>query len=139
MNLAAASPFLKGLGEWFDTNQFRQMPIGTAGNEPRNFLFSPSLTKVDFSIFKEFQIKESVKLQFRTEVFNIFNTPGFAAPVAGMSGWVTGPGSATSCAASGTPATASCVPSPANQFGQINATSAAYAPRDFQFALKLVF
>jgi len=35
---------------------------------------------VDFSIFKTFTLRESLKLQFRAESFNLTNTPYFGAP-----------------------------------------------------------
>jgi hypothetical protein len=130
-----ASNFQQSLSQWFDASQFQQQPLGTAGNAPRNFLTIPHITKLDMSIFKTFPIRESIKLQFRAEVFNLTNTPSFAGPVSGMSAWVQ-PGTTTACPPTGNPV---CVPSPANQFGQITATLANYTPRDFQFALKLTF
>jgi hypothetical protein len=130
-----ASDFQQSLGQWFDASQFRQQPLGTAGNAPRNLLTAPHISKLDMSIFKTFPIRESIKLQFRAEVFNLTNTPSFAPPVSAMSAWVQ-PGTTTACPPTGNPA---CVPSFANQFGQITATLANYTPRDFQFALKLTF
>jgi hypothetical protein len=38
----------------------------------------------DFSLFKEFLIKEGFRLQFRTEVFNLFNTAQFDLPNAAI-------------------------------------------------------
>jgi hypothetical protein len=35
---------------------------------------------VDFSVFKDFQMREKLTLQLRCEVFNLFNTPQFGDP-----------------------------------------------------------
>jgi hypothetical protein len=39
---------------------------------------------LDFSIFKDLAFTERYKLQFRTEIFNIFNTPQFNFPDSGF-------------------------------------------------------
>ncbi len=46
----------------------------------RDSVYGPRYTNVDFSINKETAITERVGLQFRAEVFNIFNHPNFALP-----------------------------------------------------------
>ena len=51
--------------------------IGTAGY---NILDSPGQRNLDFSLYKNFSLTESVRLQFRSEFFNAFNTPYFGAP-----------------------------------------------------------
>lgn len=50
------------------------------GNSGRNAFYGPGLTSVDFSAFKNFQLMEKLKLQFRAEFFNVLNHPNFAAP-----------------------------------------------------------
>jgi hypothetical protein len=52
----------------------------TYGNAGRNILYGPGLALVDFSLFKEFRFAEYARLQFRSEFFNLFNTPAFSNP-----------------------------------------------------------
>ncbi|HEY6987495.1 MAG TPA: TonB-dependent receptor, partial [Bryobacteraceae bacterium] len=52
------------------------------GNFGRNVLFGPGLYIVDFSLFKSFSIRERARVQFRSEFFNLFNTPAFSNPSA---------------------------------------------------------
>src|SRR5262249_17405837 len=40
----------------------------------------PALVNFDFSLFKEFRPAEGKTIQFRTEMFSIFNHPNFAIP-----------------------------------------------------------
>lgn len=54
-------------------------PLGGACEQARG----PSFTNVDASVFKEFPIRESVRLQFRAEAYNVFNHPQFANPSSG--------------------------------------------------------
>jgi hypothetical protein len=65
---------------WFDPNAFRLPTQGTFGNVSRGSLRGPYLRNVDTSLFKNIRISERWKLQFRTEVFNLFNHPNFAYP-----------------------------------------------------------
>ena len=50
------------------------------GNLGRNPIYGPGFRNVDFSLSKDFAFREALKLQFRWEVFNIFNHPNFALP-----------------------------------------------------------
>ena len=51
------------------------------GNSGRNPLNGPGLVDLDFSLFKNMQLWERVKLQFRAEFFNIINHANFAPPL----------------------------------------------------------
>jgi hypothetical protein len=85
----------------------------------------PGFHRVDFSIFKNFSFTERYKLQFRTEIFNIFNHPNFNAPNFGGNGVVAISGSGDFTNAN---------------FGEIGATrDAPYDPRQIQFALKFYY
>jgi hypothetical protein len=47
-------------------------------------MISPGLVDVDFSVFKNNYIRkisETFNVQFRAEMFNVFNRPNFAPPV----------------------------------------------------------
>jgi hypothetical protein len=53
------------------------------GNSGRNILIGPGVTNLDFSVFKNNQIRkisENFNVQFRAEMFNILNHPNFAPP-----------------------------------------------------------
>jgi len=65
---------------WFNTAAFVTPPYGTFGNAGRNILEGPGFSSVDVSIFKTTKINEHAALQFRTEIFNLFNRPNFALP-----------------------------------------------------------
>jgi hypothetical protein len=50
------------------------------GNLPRNYLRGFGATQWDFAFHRMFPIRESLKLEFRAELFNILNHPNFGAP-----------------------------------------------------------
>jgi Carboxypeptidase regulatory-like domain/TonB dependent receptor len=54
------------------------------GNLSRNALRGFGATQWDFGIHRDFPIRESVKLQFRAEVFNLLNHPNFGPPVGNL-------------------------------------------------------
>jgi hypothetical protein len=51
------------------------------GSLGRNALRGPGYHNVDFSIFKDTEINERLRIQLRAEVFNIFNHPNFSNPL----------------------------------------------------------
>jgi hypothetical protein len=55
---------------------------GTFGNLERNSIHGPRFVQQDMIVAKKFAITESANIEFRTEVFNIFNITNFANPPA---------------------------------------------------------
>jgi hypothetical protein len=51
------------------------------GDLPRNALRGFGVAQWDFAVHREFPIHESLKLQFRAELFNVLNHPNFGPPV----------------------------------------------------------
>jgi hypothetical protein len=86
---------------------------------------TPGFHRLDFSTFKEVQVNERWRAEFRAEFFNILNHPNFNAPNFGGNGvvGVSGAGSYNS-----------------TTFGEIGSTrDNPYDPRQIQFALKLYY
>jgi hypothetical protein len=77
---ASNNPVTGDPRHWFDANAFVLQPVNTVGNLGRNTIIGPKLVNFDFSLFKNFVLGESKNLQFRMEVFNIFNHPNFGVP-----------------------------------------------------------
>jgi hypothetical protein len=100
------------LQRYFDTSVFSQPAAFTFGNTQPSSpdLRAPGVRNFDLSIFKEFRVREALRLQFRAEAFNAFNTTRFGSPNTSVT---------------------------SNQFGQIS--TQANSPRQVQFGLKLMF
>lgn len=65
---------------WFNTTAFSFPPRGTFGNAGRNILDGPGYHNVNASLVKNTALTERLNLQFRAEVFNLFNHPNFNLP-----------------------------------------------------------
>jgi hypothetical protein len=70
------------LDQWFNTAAFSVPAPFTFGNASRTLpdARSHGIANYDFTLFKNTRITERVGLQFRTEVFNLFNRVRFAYP-----------------------------------------------------------
>jgi hypothetical protein len=88
------------------------------GNSGRNAVYGPGLVDFDFSAVKETRIRENLNVQFRAEIFNIFNRANFNPPLANNAVF-NQDGSANPAA------------------GILDSTST--SSRQVQFALKLIF
>ena len=63
----------------FNPAAFVLQPFGTYGNAGRNIIYTAPQVDFDTSLFKDFALHERAKLQFRAEVFNMFNHANFRA------------------------------------------------------------
>jgi hypothetical protein len=70
----------KSPDEWFNTAVFSLPALYTFGNAPRNAVIGPGLVEFDMALQKEFAIRESARLEFRGEVYNLGNHPNFNIP-----------------------------------------------------------
>ena len=73
-NLATFGCFMQGSSVLFAP------PTGTYGTEARNLFRDNGFRDWDFSLFKNFTVKERLTAQFRVEVFNILNHTILASP-----------------------------------------------------------
>ncbi|HEX5481135.1 MAG TPA: TonB-dependent receptor, partial [Terriglobia bacterium] len=76
------------VNQWLNAAAFANPPqaaaIGQTDYAPLGGMatqyLGPGFHRLDFSLFKEFRTSESTHLEFRTEVFNLTNTPQFTFP-----------------------------------------------------------
>jgi Carboxypeptidase regulatory-like domain len=66
--------------QWLNPSCFAEAPQGLLGDAPISSGYGPRQTNVDFSAFKSFPIFREQQLQFRAELFNVFNHSQFATP-----------------------------------------------------------
>jgi hypothetical protein len=105
-------------------------PGDTIGTVGRNALRGPAFFQLDMSEAKNFAITERVTMQFRAEIFNLFNHPNFSGPDGGI------------CTAVGA---GTCTPN--GNFGRVGQTIAdadgtqigGGTARQVQFALRFTF
>jgi hypothetical protein len=67
---------------YLNIDAFSQPAPFTIGNSPRTMpiVRGPALYNEDFSVFKRVSFTESKYLEFRTEIFNLFNRVVFGGP-----------------------------------------------------------
>jgi hypothetical protein len=59
--------------------QVGQSDITPLGGGPAQ-VTGPPIRKLDFSLFKQFPVTETSRIEFRAESFNLTNTPSFGMP-----------------------------------------------------------
>ncbi|MGJ5814223.1 TonB-dependent receptor domain-containing protein [Paludibaculum fermentans] len=73
------------LQEYYAKSAFSFNSEGTFGNFGRNVLTGPRAVTVDLGIIKNIAITEQHRLQFRAELFNLFNHTNFGQPNGNLS------------------------------------------------------
>ncbi len=76
---------------YFNPLAFAPITTATFGNAGFNDLRGPGAVNMDFSVSRDFPIKERLKAQFRFEAFNFTNTPHFGLPSTNVSNMVLNP------------------------------------------------
>jgi len=71
--------------EWFNPAAYANPAFGTFGNSGRNTLIGPHFFNADLSLAKQFSVPwEGIKLEFRADMFNVFNHVNYANPDAAV-------------------------------------------------------
>lgn len=78
--LPGVNPYLNNDRSLLNPAAFTVPLAGTFGDLPRNALRGPGFWQADLIFNKRIPLGEHVKLEFRTEVFNVFNRANFAPP-----------------------------------------------------------
>jgi hypothetical protein len=97
-NLVGQAKLTQGrtTARWFNTEAFVIAPQFTLGTAARNPVREAGLRNLDLALAKHTRITERLNLEFRTECFNVTNTPPLGNPngVLGSPGFgsITSPG-----------------------------------------------
>jgi hypothetical protein len=78
--IAGVNPYLTNDRLILNPAAFTTPAPGAFGDVPRNFLRGPNFQQFDLILNKRFKFSERTNLEFRTEVFNIFNRANFDIP-----------------------------------------------------------
>jgi hypothetical protein len=121
------------VNQWLNPAAFATPPVATTigqtdysplGGGPSQFR-GPGFHRLDFSLFKQFQLSERFRMEFRSEFFNLTNHPNFSNPGFSGNGVTAAPGS---------------LDYTSSEFGKITSTrDGQNDQREIQFALKLYY
>ncbi|MEP6636739.1 MAG: TonB-dependent receptor, partial [Acidobacteriota bacterium] len=78
--ISGVSPYLNNDRNFINPAAFAIPAAGTFGNLSRNALKGPNFQQFDLILNKRFRFSETKNIEFRTEVFNLFNRANFANP-----------------------------------------------------------
>jgi len=113
VNQILDDPFMpnRSFSQWLNPAAFQSPALGTYGTMPLDAILGPGRWNVDTGLSRSFRFG-SQQMQFRWEVFNVFNTMTPANPVSTFN---------------------------SADFGKVTALQAGSAPRIMQLAMKYLF
>jgi hypothetical protein len=117
--------------QYFDPTAYVLHAKGTYGNAGRNTLTGPGVATVDLSFLKDTDLSENLSLQFRAEIFNLFDRANFGTRGMGLNIFNRATGALDPN--TGIPTTVGRN----STAGRINETQT--PSRQIQFALRLIF
>jgi len=91
-NIVGSVRYLHQINEWFQlapaplaangqtSGPFQRPTFGTFGNAGRDTLIGPRWFDSDLSVAKNFPVREQMKIQFRAEIYNVFNHANLGNP-----------------------------------------------------------
>ena len=118
--------------QYLNPAAFAQPVPGTYGNLGRNALRGPGFADVDFAVVKNTEITERINIQFRAEMFNLFNRVNLPIPGSGTPSSTTPPNTALNTSSLGRVRSTTGVFNGAPGLG-------AGEPFNVQLALKIIF
>jgi len=68
----------RGFSTNFRTDVFAPTPVGSIGTGAKTNIRGPGINNWDMALFKSFKIRETIRLQFRWELYNAFNHTQFS-------------------------------------------------------------
>jgi hypothetical protein len=83
--ISGVSPYLNSDRNFLNPAAFATPAAGTFGNLPRNALKGQHFKQIDLIVTKRIRFSERYNLEFRTEIFNIFNQTNFGDPASTLS------------------------------------------------------
>ena len=66
--------------QWINPAAFALPAAGAYGTMRRNQIYAPGYADTDLAVLKNFQVNERFTVQFRSEIFNLFNRVNLAPP-----------------------------------------------------------
>jgi hypothetical protein len=120
--------------QWLNPAAFSLPGVGLNGSLGRGVIRSPGIRNIDFSLAKNWSLRERLGMQLRAEMFNVFNHPNFngvdvnlafdnVAVIRDANGNITGPNPNFSKSTN-------------SNFGKLGGNR---GPREIQFGLKFTF